>query len=186
MLDVKQKKRYSWKPLKKQRGFQVFEVQTEGIKCVKLSVNWKESGTHWALLRPTCTLWGSPVILRGLSAPVGMGSSWIIIICTPVLSCRGTTRQKQKQELPGAQKTIHSEGWIFCRVSKNRFYFDLSHKHSRRVWKDISSNLKGSIFKSKSLQKAQYFCWTPQIFSLSKHYLKCIWRRMFPAADVVL
>lgn len=103
----------------------MFERKTEGIKCVKLSVNWKDSGAHWVPLRLTCTLWGSPVILRGLSAPVGMGSSWIIIICTPVLSCRGTISQKQKQELPGAQKTTHSKRWKFCQVSKSRFYFDL-------------------------------------------------------------
>ncbi|OCT57570.1 hypothetical protein XELAEV_18003351mg [Xenopus laevis] len=36
----------------------------------------------------TCTLKGSPVILRGLSAPVGKGPSWIMIILTPVLSCK--------------------------------------------------------------------------------------------------
>lgn len=97
------------------------EWKIEGIKCVKLSVNCKDSSTHWAFLRPTCTLWGSPVILRGLSAPVGMGSSWIIIICTPVLSWRGTIRQEQKHtELPGVQKTIHSERKKFSHFSKNR------------------------------------------------------------------
>lgn len=81
---------------KTKRCFKMFVWKTEGVKCVKLSVNWKDCNTHWALLRLTWTLWGSPVILRGLSAPVGMGSSWIIIICTPVLSCRGTNKQEQK------------------------------------------------------------------------------------------
>lgn len=34
-----------------------------------------------------CTLNGSPVMRRGLSAPVGSGPSWIMTIFTPVRSC---------------------------------------------------------------------------------------------------
>lgn len=126
--------------------FKCFEWNTGGIKCVKLSVNWKDSSTHCVLLRPTCTLWGSPVILRGLSAPVGMGSSWIIIICTPVLSCRGTIRQKHKhtKELHGAQMPIHSKRWRFCYGSKRGFYFGCNigdqykEVNNWRMWEGIS------------------------------------------------
>lgn len=38
-------------------------------------------------LKFTWTLYGSPVILRGLSAPVFWGPSWIITILTPARSC---------------------------------------------------------------------------------------------------
>lgn len=42
---------------------------------VKVSESAAASDHVWVSNGQTCTLCGSPVILRGLSAPVGMGSS---------------------------------------------------------------------------------------------------------------
>lgn len=88
----------------KDAQYQPFSDAFWGHKMCKSRTNKKKGSMQRAFLQLTCTLWGSPVILRGLSAPVGMGSSWIIIICTPVLSCRSITRQEYKPSVTWGTK----------------------------------------------------------------------------------
>lgn len=87
----------------------ILHTNFRGFSVCKIECKTEESTAHTGPQWLTCTLWGSPVILRGLSAPVGIGSSWIIIICTPVLSWKDTsTRGGRDTQKHHRSRTVQS------------------------------------------------------------------------------